>query len=575
MRRARPVRLFAVATLSVGLVATACSSSKSSSTSGGGGSSSSGGSSAGTPVQGGTLTDLQNFSAGEPDHIDPQLVSDIQGSQVGQVMWRELTRTNYETGKLENDVATSLTPNADFTHWDIKIGKSTFSNGDPVLPSSFAYAWNRLASKAMASDVAYHVTDNLKIKGASDVAKGTATEMSGLKADDATMTLSVDLEAPLSFLPSVVSHLAFAPEDVPVMQKLTDQTKYEQGTMIGNGPYMEDTTGWQHNQAITVVKNPKFVAPPGYKGQYLDKIVFTISKDQDSSFAAFEGGQGDTGYVPQSRFAESKAKYSGHLLNNPILGIYYWGFNMKDPTVGGPANLKLRQAIIASIDKQAIVDKTYNGSRKVATGWTPPGVPGYKAGLSDSPNLDNAKAKSLLAEWEKSSGKKAADLPPMRIEYGKGAGHSDNAQIIEAGMNALGIKTQDDGMTAKTYFKNLRKGQNEAGQTSQFFRGGWIWDYNTYDNGLFPLFDTASIGGDNLENYSNPTFDDTIAQARKTAAGPAQDALYQKAEGIVLNTDAIVVPLNWYTGQIAYSDKVHHLLQSPLDFVAYDQAWKS
>jgi oligopeptide transport system substrate-binding protein len=371
-----------------------------------------------------------------------------------------------------------------------------------------------------------------------------------------------------------VSHLAFAPEDVPVMSKLSDQTKYEQSIMIGNGPYAEDTTGWVHNQSINLVKNTKYTPPPGYQGPYLDKINFVISKDVDSAYSQFEAGQGDTGYVPQARFAEAAAKYAGHIDDAATLGIYYWGFNMKDPVVGGPQNLKLRQAMALAIDKKAIVDKTYNGSRKVATGWTPPGVPGYKAGLDTVPQRDLTKAKSLLSEWEQATGKKAASLPPIRIEYGKGSGHDNNAQIIESNLADLGIKTQDDGMVATTYFHNVRLGQNESGKTTQFFRGGWIWDYVAYDNGLFPLFDTASIGGDNLEQYSNPAFDALITKAR-AAEGPERDAAYQQAESLVLNTDTIAVPLNWYNGTVVFSDKVHNLVQSPLDFLAYDSAWKS
>ena len=71
-------------------------------------------------------------------------------------------------------------------------------------------------------------------------------------------------------------------------------------------------------------------------------------------------------------------------------------------------------------------------------------------------------------------------------------------------MATLGLKTQDDGMDSTNVFDNLAKGVNDAGKSSQFFRSGWIWDYVAYDNGLFPLFGTGSLGGDNLELYSNP-----------------------------------------------------------------------
>ena len=244
-----PVAVF----VSAALVAGACSKNSSTSTTG---TTVAGGSSPTIKgaVKGGTLVDLQDMAKGDPKHIDPQLANTIQDSQIGQLMWDMLTKTNFKTGKLEPDVATSWTSNAAFTHWDFTLRPSKFSNGDPVLPSSFVFAWNRLASKQMASKVAYHITDNLKVTGASAVAKGTTTTISGLKADDANMTLSIDLDAPLSFLPNVVSHLAFAPQDPKVVNALTDPTKYEAGIMIGNGTYKEDSTGWQHDPDIVLVR---------------------------------------------------------------------------------------------------------------------------------------------------------------------------------------------------------------------------------------------------------------------------------------------------------------------------------
>ena len=263
-------------------------------------------------TRGGTLVDLQNFAQGDPDAIDPQLASTIQGSQIGQLMWDMLTKTNFKTGKLEPNVALSWSSNATFTHWDFMLGTSKFSNGDPGAAHSFAYVWNRLASKAMASQVAYHITDNLKITGAGDVAKGTATTMSGLKADDANMKLSMDLDAPLSFLPNGNPTWPSPPRMSRSCRPSRDETKYQEGIMIGNGPYKEDTTGWRHNQDINLLRSETYSPPPGYVGQYLDKISFVISKDLDSAFAAFEAGQGDTGYISRPASPTSRRSTRQH-----------------------------------------------------------------------------------------------------------------------------------------------------------------------------------------------------------------------------------------------------------------------
>jgi oligopeptide transport system substrate-binding protein len=552
--------------IGLALLAAACGSSKTSN----GSSGSQTGGNEGTPRQGGTLVDIQNFSGAEPDHIDPARAADIQGSQPGQLIWDGLTENDYKTGKLVPNVAESWTSNADSTTWTFKIRQGVkFSNGDPVLPSSFALAWNRVLDQKLASEVSYHITDNLQIKGAKEVAQGTAKEMSGLKADDAAMTLTLDLDAPLSFLPSVVSHLVFSPMDAKDLARLGDDTSgYEQGVMVGNGPYMM-AEPWKHRDSITLVRNPNYWGGVNHHAPYLDKIVFKIGSDQDASWQAFEAGQGDTGYIPQAKFAEARAKYAGRIADKPTLGIYYYGFNMKDPALGGPQNVKLRQAMSLAIDKSAIVNTIYNGSRKVSTGWTPPGVPGYQAGLDKFPDRDLNQAKQLLSQWSAETGKKPSDLGTIKLNFGIGLGHDQIAAIIQANLKDIGIDSTPDPRDGKTYFSQMRKGEG------QFFRSGWIWDYVAYDNGLFPIFDTASIGGDNMTQYSSPEFDGLITKARATTDENARNDIYRQAEDLVLNKDTVAVPLNWYAGQVVWSTRVHNVIQSPLQFFAYGEMWVS
>jgi ABC-type transport system substrate-binding protein len=235
--------------------------------------------------------------------------------------------------------------------------------------------------------------------------------------------------------------------------------------------------------------------------------------------------------------------------------------------VGGPQNVKLRQAISLIIDKQKMIDDVYNGARKVATGVAPPGVVGYKPGLSKFPSRDVTRAKQLLSQWEKDTGKKAADLPAIKLNFPAGTGSDLNATIIQANLAELGIKSQLDPRDSTTYFTQMRDGQG------QFFRSGWIADFNAYDNMLWPLFDKDSA--DNQTGYVSTKFDDLVSQARRTTDLTKRDDLYQQAESIVLNDDTVVVPLNWYQGNIAWSSRLHNVIQSALLFVAYDEAWLS
>jgi ABC-type oligopeptide transport system substrate-binding subunit len=441
-----------------------------------------------------------------------------------------------------------------------------WSNGDPVLPSDFKFAWERAVRKEFASEVAYHITDNAKIKGTKEIAAGTATEAAGIKADDANMNLTVELDGPLSFFPDVVAHLVFSPVPKKVVQALPDQTKWEQGVMIGNGPY-KMAEPWKHDQYVKLVRNDTYWGGVNGHNAYIDTIEFRISKDVDSAWAAFEAGQGQTGLVPPGRYAEAKAKYAGQVAEQAVNGIYYWAFNMKDPVVGGPENLKLRQAISLIIDKQKMINDVYNGSRKVATGIAPPGIPGYKAGISKFPARDVNRAKQLLGEWESATGKKATDLPSIKLNFGAGTGHDQNATIIQANLQELGIRSELDQRETRTYFTQMHAGQG------QFFRSGWIADYNAYDNMLWPLLGKDS--GDNHAQYVSDRFDGLIDQARRTSDLSRRNELYQQAESLALNDDTVFVSLNWYQGNIAWGSQLKNVIQSALLFVAYDEAWLS
>ena len=519
----------------------------------------------GSPVKGGTLVDYQNGAPGDFDHIDPALSGVIEGAQIPELVFDGLTDINYKTGELKPAVAESWSSNADSTEWTFKLRKTEWSDGSgTVLPSDFKYAWERVVNPKMASEIAYHITDNLKIKGAADVAAGKATEMSGLVADDANMTLKISLDAPLSFLPNIVAHSVFSPVPKKIVSALPDQTKWEQGIMVGNGPFKMKEP-WKHDQYVKLVRNDSYWGGiEGHKA-YLNELDFMISKDLDSAFASFEAGTGQTARVPSGRYTEVIAKYQGHTSTNvDILGTYYWGFNQKDPTVGGDKNLKLRQAMSLAIDRDAINSSVYNNTRKQSTGFTPPGMPGYKADLSDITKRDLPRAKQLLAEWKQENGGKA--VPTIKLNFNAGAGHEPVATIIQSNLKELGINSTLTPGDSKTYFSNMRKGQG------QFLRAGWIYDYLVYDNGLQPLFSTAAIGGDNLELYSNPQLDSLIAQARAEKDVTKRYDIWHQAEKLVLD-NVVVVPLNWYRGQSVWANNVHNFIESPTQFVAYDDVW--
>jgi len=523
------------------------------------------GQSGNSPQMGGTLVDLQNFSPGEQSHFDPALTSELLGAQVTILLYDGLTEfdfTDREHPVLKPNVAEKFTHNDTADQWTFTIRKDVkYSDGSEVKASDFKYAWEQVLSPALASDLTYLLEI---IKGAKEIEDGSATELSGVVADDAAGTLTVTLASPFAEFGGVVSHPVFSPKPKALYQAMANKADWEKGLMIGNGPFKMKQPYASGDQQVVLVRNDQYFGGiTGHKA-YLDEIDFKISKDQDSAYTDFEAGNGDTGYIPSGKYDEATGKYPH--ATEPNLGLYYFAFNQENPAVGGPKNLKLRQAISLAIDRQGINKAVYDGSRRMPTGMTPPGVPGYQAGLCgiycpEHPDLD--RAKQLIQQWKSEGGSQSE---PLKIQLNAGAGHEDVVNIMVANLKEIGIDAQPDPRDGKTYFKEMRQGG------CVFCRTGWIWDYPIYDNGVYALLHSASIGGDNLARFKDDQVDKDILDARKTTDDAKRAELDRAAEKGGLDAVA-TVPLNWYAGNIVYTDKVQGLVQNPLQFVLYENIW--
>jgi oligopeptide transport system substrate-binding protein len=542
--------------LALALVAAACSSDDGDDEAGGEES----GSESSEAPSGGELIDLQNFAFGEPDHIDPGLAAVLQGAQIGQLLFDTLTEFDFsdrENPVLKGQVASEWETEDEGKTWVFTLKDDVvFSDGSPVTPSSFKGAWELHASAEYASEIAYHFAS---IEGAAAVTDGEATEISGVVADDDAGTLTVTLTDKLAEFPAIVSHPVFSPK---TEEGIAAGAGYEQEVMVGNGPF-KMAEPWQHEESITLERNEEWNGGIYGDGELakLDRIEFRISRDVDSAFADFEAGNGNTGFIPSGRYADATAAY-GHA-TDASLGVYHFFVNQEDPQVGGPENLKLRQAISLAIDRDAINDAAYDGARRNATGITPPGVPGYEEGLcGDFCELDPDRAKELFAEWEADGG---TITGPITVNFNSGSGHEDIVAIVQANLReTLGIEVRLDGREPTTYFSEMREG------ACGICRAGWIWDYPSYDSAAYALFHSSGIGGDNLARYSNPEVDDLLDRARATTDDEDRYDLYRQAEEQGL-ADMAIIPINWYAGQIVYDDSVQNLIYTPLQFVLYEQ----
>jgi oligopeptide transport system substrate-binding protein len=503
------------------------------------------------------FVDLQNFAAGEPDHIDPAITTTLTGVQVTGLIYDTLTDTA-ANGDLVPGAAAKWTTADSGKTWVFTLKKGgKFSTGEPVTPTSFLKGWIRATDSKTASEVAYH---SYLIQGFEEWNTGKGPVPTSVVANDKANTLTVSLKIAFSGFPAVASHTVFAP--IPKTMYEADGKVEESGTsLVGNGPYMlKKQITKQVGGEIVLIRNPKY---SGTKGT-LDEIQFKIGGDVAAVYNAFESGQGVSAAVPPGRYKEALAKYGDRGLG-PVLGIDFWGLRYDDPIIGGPKNQKLRTAIVKAIDRNQLTEAIYQGQRKATDQLVPPGIPGRANGLgiTGGKGRDLEGAKADFAAW-KSAGNELKE--PLRLSFNEGAGWDKVATIMIGNLKDVGIDAKLDQFAKDgTYFSKMREGKG------QIMRLGWFADYTLQDNFLFPLLHKDSIGGDNASAYNNDAFNKLVDQARATADPKASAALYVQAEKIALE-DGVVMPTTVRANNMVFSEKVTKIEINPLGYILYNQA---
>ena len=404
---------------------------------------------------GGEFVDLGTFVGDPPEHIDPALNSTLDAYQVINALYDGLTdvdATDPANPVIVPHVAESYEANEDATVWTFTIKDDQyFSDGEQVVPTSFQRAWERASDPEFAGDYSYLMGF---IDGGNEKLAGEADTISGIEADDEAMTLTVTLDAPYSNFDAVAGFQLFFPMPSAV-EDLESQADWENGIMIGNGPYLmaEPRT----DEEIVLTRNDDWSGD--FNGETwpdrLETITFRVTADPDTSYNAFEAGEGDNANIPPARTQEAQDTY-GTTLDVDILGSYHFLFNERAEQVGGDENLLLRQAISQAIDREEINQAVYDGSRNTSTGITPSGIPGFAPDICDYCAYDPEAAQAAFDQWTEEGGELTEPIP---IQFNRDSGHEPVVQIMIDNLAAIGIEAVADGRDAETYFTELADGR--------------------------------------------------------------------------------------------------------------------
>jgi oligopeptide transport system substrate-binding protein len=492
-----------------------------------------------------------NFGVGDVPTIDPAISEDSNSIQVVEMTTVGLTRQNEETAAVEPGMAESWQISEDGRTYTFKlmqgvpwvkynpssgaVEKVVDADGAErlVTAQDFAYGILRTLEPATASPYAYVLA--AVIAGADDYNAGTITDTAqvGVRAvDDAT--LEVTLNEPASFAPNILGMWMARAQPQWIVEERGDRW-IEPGFQQSYGPYT--LKSWNHDSDMTLIKNPHWPGTDSVPQAKIEELYWTML-DETPAFTNYEAGETDVVTVPLPQIDRAKvdSTLSQELNIAPVLCTYYYGFNAEKPPFDNPL---VRLAFSMAIDRQSLVDNVTKGGQEPAQWFSRPGVQAAPT-IDSHPDLgvkyDPERARQLMDE----AFPDRSQLPPITLLVNQVEGHVLIAEAIRnMWAEALGVDVQIQQQEWQVFLETL---ENDA---PQIFRAGWCQDYPDAHNFLHDVFHSASA--QNNTNWTNAEFDSLVEQAGTETDQAKRLDLYIQAERLLVETEAAIAPVYWYT----------------------------
>jgi oligopeptide transport system substrate-binding protein len=492
-----------------------------------------------------------SISICEPESLIPQNDNETCGGQVLQAVFTALVQYDPVTSEPSNVVAADISTE-DQTVWTVTLNEGwTFHDGTPVTANSFVDAWNYSANAANAEFAGANNYFFANIEGYDELnpAEGTpdaTATLSGLEVVSDT-EFTVTLSAPFSQFPLTVGYNAF----YPLPESFYDDPAAFNEAPVGNGPYMMDGA-WEHDQFVRVVRYDEYAGPPGQA----DAVEFRIYADLDVSYNDVLANNLDIGDVPSAQIEAGRTEFGERFIESPSSSFSYIGFPL---WVDQFQSKELRQAFSLAIDREAITEAIFFGTRTPAASVISPVVAGSREDACQFCVFDPDLAQQKFQEAGGYEGE-------LTIWFNNDGGHEE---WIEAMSNQwsqnLGIPIDSIVFESFEFAEYLGLlDQKAEGPVNGPFRLGWVMDYPSPQNYLEPLHATG--GSSNNTGFTNQEVDDLIAEGNAAPSIDEGISSYLAAEDIIVE-EMPIIPLWFSLNQQVTTERVENVVIDAFSFI--------
>jgi len=336
----------------------------------------------------------------EPPGLDPTANA---AAAIGEVVlynvFETLTKINAD-GKVTPLLAESWEISPDLKTYTFKLRKGVkFQNGEPFNAQSVKFSFDRAAAEKSTNKD-----------------KRTFANLSTQVADEHTIVLiNKEIDPDLPFLLGQPTAVILEPKSVDG----------NAATPVGTGPYK--LQNWVKGSSLNLVAWEGFRNAGAIK---LKRVTFRFISDTSAQAAALLAGDVDA----HPRFATRAVP---QFQNNPNFQVILGGSRAKTILAINEKHkplddVRVRRAILAAIDRKAVIEGAADGFGVPIGSHYVPGAPGYVDTTGVNP-FDIEKAKKLLAEaGVKTPLELSMTLPPP--PYARQGGEVIAAQLAKIGI---------------------------------------------------------------------------------------------------------------------------------------------
>ncbi len=464
----------------------------------------------------------------EPESLDPAIVTGQVDQNVVSELFEGLTRFN-KAGLSEPGMAASWEISSDHCVYTFHLRQNAqWSNGQLITAQDVIASWKRALMPVTGSANSYQL---FVIEGAEDFAAGRIDfSKVGLQALD-EQTLKITLSHPTSYFLDLCATPIFSIVPTNLIEQVGDDWIKPQH-ILTNGPYR--LVDWRINDKIRLERNSRYW---DYQHVALETIDLLLIAQANIAYNFYASGEADIIFgklFPPSLTEELRKRDDFH--SACFLGTEFLRFNCVKPPFTDP---RIRQAFALCVDQRLLTKKIAHSGELPSWSLVPPGIPAYQ-----SPHVAQyapEKARQLLAEAGYPGGKK---FPLVNYLYNEGQLTEGVAVELQSiWKKELGVSVLLARQEWKVYLSSLNTLDYSIGRSS------WVGDYPD-PNTFLDIFTTTS--GNNRTGWKSPAYDNLIQKASESFDPAERFHLFQQAEQLLIQDQAVVLPIFYYSGVQIY-----------------------